>query len=234
MKWRGLEEGESGLGHATLKAALDERRELMRKYVPPDIQAQNRHAVEELRASGLADKILPIGAIAPIFALPDSQGQTVNSAEMLARGPLIVVFFRGRWCPFCVAQLEAWNQLPPQLHAARAEVVAISPQTVHQCDLMRDQHKLRLALLSDPGNRVARQFGLVYRVSDEQQKLFRRTFVNLPFINGDESWELPLPATYLLNRDGRILFAAADPDYTIRPEPEEVLAKFAPGAAHTR
>ncbi len=223
MKWRSLEETKSGLGHATLAAALDERRELMQKYVPAEIQAENRRSVEELNASGLAGRILAKGAAAPNFEGTDHDGKTVSSASLLARGPLVIVFFRGRWCPFCVAQLEAWNDILPQVRAAGADVVAISPQTVHQSFLMRDQHKLAFPLLSDSGNSVARQFGLVYRVPGYQQKIYSRTFVNLPFINGDQSWELPLPATYVVAKDGTIAYAAADPDYTRRPEPFDVL-----------
>ena len=105
-------------------------------------------------------------------------------------------------------------------------LVAISPQTVKQSFFMADQHKLRFPLLSDGGNAVARPFGLVYRVPDDQQAIYRRAFINLPFTNGDESWELPVPATYVLDRDGTVAFAAANEDYTERPEPEEILERL--------
>jgi peroxiredoxin len=91
---------------------------------------------------------------------------------------------------------------------------------------MADQHKLRFPLLSDAGNRVARQFGLVYRVPDEQQAIYRRAFINLPLANGDESWELPIPATYVVDRDGTVLFASADEDYSERAEPGEILERL--------
>jgi peroxiredoxin len=222
MKWRGLEEAKSGLGHATLKAALDERRELMEKYVPADSLAINRRAVDELRASGMLDRILRVGAAAPSFELPDQNGNTISSAALLASGPLVILFLRGRWCPFCVATVEAWNETLPQVRAAGAVLVGISPQTVHQSYLMHNQHQLLFPLLSDAGNTVARQFGLVYRVPACQQEMYARTFVNLPFINGDSSWELPLPAAYLI-RDGKVIFTAAGADYTRRAEPAEVL-----------
>jgi peroxiredoxin len=104
--------------------------------------------------------------------------------------------------------------------------VAISPQTVKQSFFMVDQHKLRFPLLSDSGNQVARQFGLVYRVPDEQQAIYRRAFINLPFVNGDQSWELPIPATYAVDRDGTVLFASANEDYTERAEPGEILRRL--------
>ena len=224
MKWRGLEEQQrnpdAGL---SLRQRLDERRELMRQYVPAASQEVNRRAVEELRQSGIAQRILQAGQAAPDFELPDHNGNPIALAFLLARGPVIAVFFRGRWCPFCVAQLEALQECLPQIQSAGASLVAISPQTVKQCFFMRDQHKLAYPLLSDSGNRVARQFGLAYPVSAEQRTLYASTFVNLPFINGDPSWELPLPATYVIGGDGKIAYASADPDYTVRPEPGEAL-----------
>jgi peroxiredoxin len=150
----------------------------------------------------------------------------VSLAELLRRGRLVLCFFRGRWDPFCCGQMEAMNRIVPEIEAAWASLVAISPQTVKQSFFMADQHRLRFALLSDAGNQVARQFGLVYRLPDEQQAIYRRAFVNLPFINGDESWELAIPATYILERDGTVLFASADEDYTERPEPAEILEQL--------
>ena len=123
--------------------------------------------------------------------------------------------------------MEAMNAIYPQIKESGASLVAISPQTVHQSYLMADQHKLRFPLLSDAGSKVAHAFGLAYRVPDYQQEIYRRVFVNLPFVNGDESWQLPIPATYILDRDGTVLFASANPDYTDRPEPGEV-ASFVP------
>ena len=104
-------------------------------------------------------------------------------------------------------------------------MIAISPQTVQHSFFMADQHKLRFPLLSDLGNAVARQFGLVYRVPEFQQAVYRRAFINLPLANGDESWELPIPATYILERDGNVIYGTSNPEYTERPEPAEILAR---------
>jgi peroxiredoxin len=119
--------------------------------------------------------------------------------------------------------MEAMNLIVPQLEQAGATLAAISPQTVRQSFFMHDQHKLRFPLLSDTGNKVARQFGLTYRVPAAQEAIYRRAFVNLPFTNGDDSWELPIPATFIVDRDGTILYASANEDYTDRPEPTEIL-----------
>jgi len=115
------------------------------------------------------------------------------------------------------------NLILPQVEQAGATFAAISPQTVKQTFFMRDQHKLRFPLLSDAENRVARQFGLTYRVPDEQKTVYQRAFVNLPFVNGNESWELPIPATYIIDRNGSVLYASANEDYSDRPEPEDIV-----------
>jgi peroxiredoxin len=119
--------------------------------------------------------------------------------------------------------MEATNLVVPDVEQAGATLAAISPQTVQQSFFMRDQHKLRFPLLSDAGNKVARQFGLTYRLLDEQRAVYQRAFVNLPFVNGDDSWELPIPATYVIDRDGSVLYASADEDYTERVEPAELV-----------
>jgi peroxiredoxin len=223
MKWRSLEESNPAPDTRSLRQIFAERKQLIAQYVPPETQAVHARALEELKQSGIADRALAVGATAPAFELKDHNGKLVSSQALLRNGRLLLCFFRGRWDPFCCGQLEAMNLVFPQIGQAGASLAAVSPQTVQQSFFMADQHKLRFPLLSDAGNQVARQFGLVYRVSDYQQAVYRRAFVNLPFANGDESWELPIPATYILARDGTILYASANPDYSERPEPADML-----------
>jgi peroxiredoxin len=227
MKWRSLQESGSYSDVRPLREIFAERKELIAKYVPADVQAVHARAVEALKSQELAARALltlGVGARAPSFELPDHNGKLVSSASLLAKGGLVLSFIRGRWCPFCVGQMEAMNYIAPEIAGAGASLVAISPQTEKQSYFMRDQHKLVFPLLVDAHNQLAREFGLVYQVSDEQQALYRSTFVNLPFTNGDSSWELPIPATFVIDRDGTILFASANEDYMDRPEPMEILA----------
>jgi peroxiredoxin len=223
MKWRSLEESSPETDLRPLREIFAERKELIAKYVPAATQAVHARAVAELRQQRLAANTLPVGSKISEFQLQDHDGKSVSSSDLLANGRLVLCFIRGRWCPFCVGQMEAMNLILPEIEQASATLVAISPQTVRQSFFMRDQHRLRFRLLSDGGNQVARQFGLTYRVPDEQRDVYRRAFVNLPFVNGDESWELPIPATYIIDRDGSVLFASANEDYTERPEPAETL-----------
>jgi peroxiredoxin len=224
MKWRSLQESDSHSDTRPLRQIFAERKEGIARYVPADVQAVHDRTVAALKAQGLAAKALGIGAKAPAFELPDHNGKRFASADLLAKGRMVLLFIRGRWCPFCVGQMEAMNYIAQQIEAAGASLAAISPQTEKQAFFMHDQHKLAFPLLVDTHNAVARQFGLVYRVPEEQQGLYRSTFVNLPFANGDDSWELPIPATYVIDRDGTILFAYAREDYTDRPEPLEILS----------
>jgi peroxiredoxin len=228
VKWRSLEESAPGTDTRPLREILAERKVLIAKYVPPETQAIHARVIAELKEKRLAETVLAIGAKAPAFDLADHNGNRVSSADLLAAGRLVICFFRGRWCPFCVGQLEAMNFVLLQIEQAGAALVAISPQTVQQSFFMADQHKLRFRLLSDTGNHIARRFGLVYGVPDEQQAIYRRAFVSLPFVNGDESWELPIPATYILDRDGTVQYASASEDYTERPEPEDIADRLAP------
>jgi peroxiredoxin len=223
MKWRSLEESRPETDARPLREILAERKELIAKYVPAETQAVHARAVAELKRQGLAAHILPVGSKLPEFQLPDHSGKTISSSALLAKGRLVLCFIRGRWCPFCVAQMEAMNLVLREIEVAGATLAAVSPQTVQQSFFMRDQHKLRFPLLSDAGNKVARQLGLTYRVPEEQKAVYKRAFVNLPFVNGEDSWELPIPATYIIDRDGTVLYASADEDYTERPEPEDIV-----------
>ena len=219
MKWRSLEESAPATDLHSLREIFAERRELIAKYVPAAMQAVHAQAVLELKQRNLAANILPVGAKAPQFELQDHDGRLVRAAHLLAKSRLVLCFIRGRWCPFCVGQMEAMNLIVPQIEQVRAVLIGISPQTVKQSYFMHDQHKLGFPLLSDAGNKVARQFGLTYRVPAAQEGVYRRAFVNLPFTNGDQSWELPIPATYIIDRDGTVVYASANEDYTERPEP---------------
>lgn len=219
MKWRGLSTEQDGARPGVpLAQRLMEIKAGIAQYVRPENQAINERAIAELEASGIAQRILPVGAKAPEFTLPDQNGKMTSSAELLSHGKLIIDFYRGRWCPFCVTELETYRDMYEEIRASGTSLVAISPQTVKHSAFTADQHKLRFPVLSDAGNKVARQFGLVYRVTAYQEQLFRSVFINLPLTNGDESWELPLPATYVLGQNGTILFAQAFANYTQRPE----------------
>lgn len=226
MKWRSLEETTPGTDTRTLREVFAERKEKIALYVPASTLEVHARVIAGLKLQALAENSLAVGEKAPAFTLPDQNEKPVSSVDLQSRGRLVLCFFRGRWDPFCCGQLEAMNRIVPAIEEAGASLVAISPQTVKQSFFMADQHRLRFPVLSDARNQVARQFRLVYRVPDEQQAIYRRAFINLPFTNGDESWELPIPATYILDRDSTVLYRCANEDYSERPEPAEILERL--------
>jgi peroxiredoxin len=208
----------------TLQDQLDEITARTRELVQAERLAVGERAIEELFASGIEERILPVGALAPEFTLNDSRGRMVRSADMLALGPLVVKFFRGRWCPYCVTELETWRELYGQLRERGALMVAIGPQTERQNDFMVAQHGLPFAVLADPGCTLAEKFGVAYTVPESMREYYQSILINIPFVNGDESWRMPLPATYVINPAGRVVFAEAHADFRVRAEPEEALA----------
>lgn len=208
---------------ASLQDQLDEITANTRHLVQAERLAVGERAVVELFATGIEERILPVGAVAPAFALRDSNGRPVRSEDLLALGPLVVKFFRGRWCPYCMTELETWRDLYGRLRELGALMVAVGPQTERQSDFMVGHHGLPFPVLSDPGNKVAGQFGLVYAIPEYHRAYYKSILVNIPFVNGDESWRLPLPATYVIARGGRVAFAEAYADFRVRPEPESAL-----------
>ena len=207
-----------------LQDQLDEITANTRHLVQADRLAVGERAVSDLFSTGIEDRILPVGATAPEFALNDATGRLVRSKDLLALGPLVVKFFRGRWCPYCVTELEAWRDLYGTLRERDGLMVAIGPQIERQSDFMAGQHGLPFPVLSDPGCALAEKFGLVYTVPEYHRAYYLSILVNIPFVNGEPSWRLPIPATYVIARDRRVLFAEAHADFRVRPEPEEALA----------
>jgi peroxiredoxin len=206
-----------------LQDQLDQLTAQLRSLVPAERLATVDRAAEELVRSGLAERALKAGDRAPGFELPDGDGMLWRYEDLLRSGPLVIVFYRGRWCAYCNAQLAALQELHREIAVAGASLVAISPQTQKHSYMTRDMHKLRFPVLSDQGNQVARRFGLVYRLSPELQAMYEGIMTKLPGYNGDQSWELPLAATYVVQPDGKISYARVDADWRKRPEPEELL-----------
>jgi len=208
----------------TLQDQLDAITANTRKLVQAERLAVSERAVEELFATGIEDRILKPGTPAPAFALPDASGKLVRSADLLALGPLVLSFFRGRWCPYCMTELETWRDLHPQLRARNVLFAAISPQLPRQNDFTVQQHTLPFPVLTDATCDVAEGFGIAYTVPDYHRAYYRSILINIPFVNGNESWRLPLPAVFVIGQDNIIRFAEAYADFRVRPEPADVLA----------
>jgi peroxiredoxin len=212
----------------SLQSQLDELTAKLHAMVPADRLVIVDRTAEELVSAQLAQHALKVGDQAPQFELPDGDGMRRRSENMLRNQPLAIVFYRGRWCAYCNAQLVALQEAHKQIADAGVSLVAISPQTQKHSYMTRDMHKLRFPVLSDQGNQVARKFGLVYRLPPELQAIYETIMTKLPGYNGDQSWELPLAATYLIQPDGKISYARVDADWRHRPEPAELLTVLSP------
>jgi len=180
--------------------------------------------VEALRASFLIENTPAMGGEAPEFSLPNAQGKLVSLSKALSDGPVVVTFYRGSWCPYCNLQLRAYQRALPEITALGGRLMAISAQLPDKSLSTVEQNALEFDALSDVGNRVARSFGLVYALPDELRAVLISNNKALPMFNGDDSWELPVPATYVIGRDGRVVLASVQIDYRQRLAPEEIVA----------
>ena len=219
-----------------LQDALDRITQNTRALVQAERLAISERATAELFASGVEERCLRAGAQMPEFTLPDAlTGKPVHSVDLLALGPLVVKFFRGRWCPYCVTELERWRDLHDEVRSLGAFLVAISPQTPRQNDFTLQQHGLPFPILSDAGAELAERFGIAYSVPVEHRRYYEGILVNIPFVNSggtyktasEESWRLPLPAVFVVRQDGTIAFSEAHADFRVRPEPSEAMEALA-------
>jgi peroxiredoxin len=160
---------------------------------------------EELRRSGIVEAALGIGDRAPEFSLPDLQGGHIHLSEIQRRGPVVLTFYRGGWCPYCSLQLRAYQIAIPEIERLGATLIAISPQTTERSLATADRDELAFAVLSDPGCRAARNYRLVFSLAVELRAVYAQSGIDLPPSNGDGRWDLPVPATFVIDRDGQIV-----------------------------
>jgi peroxiredoxin len=180
-------------------------------------------AAAELIATGQAQRAKKAGDVAPEFILNDPNGKPVSSRELLTRGPLVISFYRGVWCPYCNLELQALQVALPDIAGRGASLVAISPQTAPNSRKSQRENKLDFPILSDVKSEVANAFGIRFALPDYLVELYKGFKNDLPVFNDDPSWVLPMPARYVIGTDGIIAYAEVNPDYTQRPDPSELL-----------
>jgi peroxiredoxin len=182
---------------------------------------------EALRASGIKDRALKPGTVAPDFVLPDTNGRLVRLWSLLSQGPVVLIFYRGGWCPYCNLHLRGLQRALPELQKYNAQIVAISPQLPDNSLSTQEKDQLTFLVLSDLGNKVASEFGIVFKLGKQLQELYRQFGHPLDLFNGpDGAQHLPVPATFLIDRKSTIQLAHVDVDYTRRLDPDHVIAKL--------
>jgi peroxiredoxin len=180
-------------------------------------------ATADLIASRQAQRAKKAGDVAPAFILRDPDGKPVSSRDLLAQGPLVVSFYRGVWCSYCNLELQALQDALPEIAARGAGLVAISPQTAPNSRKSQRDNKLSFPILSDVRSEVADAFGIRFALPEDLVALYKTFRNDLPTFNDDPAWVLPMPARYVIGRDGIIAYAEVNPDYTQRPDPSELL-----------
>ncbi len=211
----------------SLRDALFELAESARARRPAEIQSVVDAALDGLRRSNIAETCLQRGEMAPDFTLSAADGRTVSLDSLLRQGPAVVTFYRGGWCPYCNLALRALNGIVPSLAAHGATLVAIAPQRAEAQQEIAGKHALGFPLLHDVDNRVARLFGLAFVLPEDLASLYRSLGIDLAATNASAPATLPLPATYVIARDGTVADAFIEIDYTRRAEPADVLAAVA-------
>lgn len=193
--------------------------------IPAEVLETFQAATAELKATGIEEKAIQVGDKMPAFELQDRNGETVSSAALLKKGPLVLTFYRGSWCPYCNIELSALEKYRPQFKEQGASLIAISPQPFDGVKSADALTKINSTILRDPQNKLAKQFGIVFELNEKVNAIYKSAFkMDLTKINETEKSDLPMPATYVIDQEGVIQFAFAKADYTQRAEPSDVLA----------
>ncbi len=191
-------------------------------FAPPAVVQVLHRATDELIASGAQNRALKAGDIAPEFTLPDSDGNPVSSKALLARGPLVLTFYRGAWCPYCNFDLSALEDARSEIEMRGASLVAISEQTAANSRKSQRQNGLGFPILGDHGGEIAARFGVRWTLPDYLREVHKALGADLVQFNGEDSWTLPMPARYVIAQNGTIVYAEVNADYTRRPEPSAI------------
>jgi peroxiredoxin len=202
---------------------LDRIREQSSKSAPADRLQAYEQGIEEVRKSGVTDRALKVGDRAPDFELANATGKTVKLSELTARGPVVLTWYRGGWCPYCNVALRGFQKTLAEFRAAGATLVALSPEMPDNSLSTAEKNHLEFEVLSDRNLKVAHAYKVAYKIPDVITAQFKGR-LDLAKHNGSASSELPLGATYLIDRRGVIRYAFIDADYRKRAEPAAVLA----------
>ncbi|MFD2115816.1 peroxiredoxin-like family protein [Paenibacillus yanchengensis] len=209
-----------------LHTELENATTQMEQMLTPEMVTMFDQSILQLRVSGIATA-LKVGTKAPDFSLKDQNGKTVTLYDYTAQGPVILLFYRGVWCPFCNITLRAYQQASELFEASGARILAISPQSPDYSTTMQTNNSITFPVLSDIGNKVASQYNILFELSESIRNVYRSIGISLDDYNGDSSWKLPVPTTYVIDRANIIRLTYAEADYKQRLEPSQVLDMLA-------
>jgi len=208
----------------SLKAQIDAYNVQKEAKLPADVLALMDTTNEELIAQHIKDNALQVGAKVDNFTLANHNGESIELNDLLNKGPVIISFYRGGWCPYCNLELKALNDYLAQFKTQSAQLIAISPQLPDETLSTTQKNELEFDVLSDVSNKVAERFGLSFTLDERIQALYTQFGIDFEHYYGDKSFKLPLPATYVINQEGVITYAFLNEDYTLRAEPIDIMA----------
>ena len=208
----------------TLKAELEQQLAKFKQRASSELARTLQDGVDELAASGIADGAVKEGEVAPDFTLPNARGSLVALSALLEQGPVVLSFYRGGWCPYCNLQLRAYQHILPAIRELGAQLVAVSPEPPDASLSTAEKNALEFEVLSDVDAQAARSYRLLFDLSERLKATYIGMDKNLAVINADGQWHLPIPATYVIAKDGRVALSYVDPEYRNRLEPSEILA----------
>ncbi len=206
----------------TLQSILDARKAQFEANAAKEVRKIYAEGIESVRKSGILESAKNVGDHAPDFTLKNALGKRVSLGEYLQKGPVVLTWYRGGWCPYCNLTLHRLQQELPEFKAAGANLLALTPELPDKSLTTQEKHNLSFEVLSDIGNKVAREYGIVFRLTPEVAANYQSNF-DLHGFNGDESDELPMAATYVIDRDGTVRYAFLNADYRNRAEPAEII-----------
>lgn len=190
---------------------------------PQEVQNIMETALNKLSESGILSRVKKAGDPAPDFSLPNALGESVHLQERLAAGNVILAFYRGHWCPYCNLQLKVLQEYMPKFSQRNASLIAVSPLQPDNTLTLQEKYAIQFDVLSDVGNTIAKKYGLVYRLDEDIVPVYKQFGIDLEKANGENTWELPLTPTYVIDQQGIIQYAHISVDYRIRMEPEDIL-----------
>lgn len=191
--------------------------------VPADVATIMAEATNQLTASGIAERALKVGEKVDLPPLKNQKGEDVALSGLLQDGPLVLVFYRGGWCPYCNLELRAYQRELADIQAAGASLIAVTPEQPDSSLTTQEKNELSFDVLTDRDFVLSDAFGLTFDLAETLVPIYDGFGINLPAANGEDAWRLPLPATYVIDRDGTVKLAFVDADYTKRLEPSEVI-----------
>ncbi len=210
-----------------LKDEIDAYDAAKREKLPGEVLATMAQCTEELKGAGIEGRALKTGDAMPNFELPNQHGEQRRLSDYLAESPLVLNIYRGGWCPYCNMEMKALHDVLPEIESRGVRLVGLSPETPDKAMSTAERHAIDIDILSDAGNRIADQMGLVFELPQALRPIYEKVGIDIPAFNGDDSFKLPVPATYIIGQDGVIVFDFVNADYTQRLEPSEIVSRLA-------